>query len=87
MSHTSINLTLKVWRQKNASQKGGFEVYLAKDVDTNASFLEMLDVVVIFVKRVKPKRVRRFVMMMSFVTPQHGNIKVKKKHQHCIRKN
>jgi succinate dehydrogenase / fumarate reductase, iron-sulfur subunit len=45
VSHTSINLTLKVWRQKNASQKGGFEVYLAKDVDTNASFLEMLDVV------------------------------------------
>ncbi|MCC6794854.1 MAG: succinate dehydrogenase/fumarate reductase iron-sulfur subunit [Candidatus Hydrogenedentes bacterium] len=40
-----INLTLKVWRQKNASSSGRFETYEAKGIDTDASFLEMLDVV------------------------------------------
>jgi len=41
----TINLTLKVWRQKNQYTPGKFEVYEAKNVDTHASFLEMLDVV------------------------------------------
>jgi succinate dehydrogenase / fumarate reductase iron-sulfur subunit len=41
----SINLTLKVWRQKNAKSKGHFETYLAENVDSDCSFLEMLDVV------------------------------------------
>lgn len=40
-----INLTLKVWRQKNTEQKGSFETYQASDIDTDMSFLEMLDVV------------------------------------------
>ena len=40
-----INLTLKVWRQKDQESKGKFEVYQAKDIDTDMSFLEMLDVV------------------------------------------
>lgn len=40
-----INLTLKVWRQKCGDPKGRFETYAAKDVDTDMSFLEMLDVV------------------------------------------
>ena len=41
-----INLTLKVWRQKNKDDVGHFEVYKAKkDIDVNMSFLEMLDVV------------------------------------------
>ena len=40
-----INLTLKVWRQKNCQASGKFEVYEAKDIDTDMSFLEMLDVV------------------------------------------
>jgi len=40
-----INLTLKVWRQKNADTDGVFERYKIKDIDTNMSFLEMLDVV------------------------------------------
>ena len=40
-----INLTLKVWRQKNAKSSGRFETYEAKGIDTDASFLEMLDVV------------------------------------------
>lgn len=43
MSKT-INLTLKVWRQ-NRGEAGRFEVYEARDIDTDASFLEMLDVV------------------------------------------
>lgn len=39
-----INLTLKVWRQKNNSSAGHFETYPVA-TDTDASFLEMLDVV------------------------------------------
>ena len=39
-----MNLTLKVWRQSTDSD-GRFETYEAKDVSTDASFLEMLDVV------------------------------------------
>jgi succinate dehydrogenase / fumarate reductase iron-sulfur subunit len=39
-----INLTLKVWRQ-NRGEEGRFEEYEAHDIDTDASFLEMLDVV------------------------------------------
>ena len=45
MSASTINLTLKVWRQKNARSKGRFETYAANDVDVHMSFLEMLDVV------------------------------------------
>jgi succinate dehydrogenase / fumarate reductase iron-sulfur subunit len=40
-----MNLTLKVWRQKDASASGGFETYEARDVLADMSFLEMLDVV------------------------------------------
>jgi succinate dehydrogenase / fumarate reductase iron-sulfur subunit len=40
-----INLKLKVWRQKGPDVKGRFETYKARDVSTNMSFLEMLDVV------------------------------------------
>ncbi|MBC7742772.1 MAG: succinate dehydrogenase/fumarate reductase iron-sulfur subunit [Bdellovibrionaceae bacterium] len=39
----TLNLTLKVWRQKNAQTEGAFETYEAKDVSPDASFLEMLD--------------------------------------------
>ncbi|MGE5255029.1 MAG: succinate dehydrogenase/fumarate reductase iron-sulfur subunit [Hyphomicrobiales bacterium] len=41
----SINLTLKIWRQSGPADKGRFETYAAKDVSTDMSFLEMLDVV------------------------------------------
>ncbi len=41
----TINVTLKVWRQNGAHQKGYFETYQATNIDTDASFLEMLDVV------------------------------------------
>ncbi|HEU0040624.1 MAG TPA: succinate dehydrogenase/fumarate reductase iron-sulfur subunit [Verrucomicrobiae bacterium] len=40
-----MNLTLKVWRQKNAASPGRFETYQATDVIPDMSFLEMLDVV------------------------------------------
>jgi len=40
-----MNLTLKIWRQKNATASGCFEIYEAKDVLPDMSFLEMLDVV------------------------------------------
>ena len=44
MADKKINLTLNVWRQQ-AGQEGAFETYQAENIDTNASFLEMLDVV------------------------------------------
>ncbi len=40
-----INLTLRVWRQKNTKDQGGFKEYPAKNISTEASFLEMLDAV------------------------------------------
>src|SRR5712672_346035 len=40
-----MNLTLKVWRQKNGATAGRFEIYEAKDVLPDMSFLEMLDVI------------------------------------------
>ena len=39
-----MNLTLLVWRQKNANTPGKFVEYQAKDVNPDMSFLEMLDV-------------------------------------------
>jgi succinate dehydrogenase / fumarate reductase iron-sulfur subunit len=39
-----MNLTLKVWRQKNASDKGGFTTYQVNDISPDMSFLEMFDV-------------------------------------------
>lgn len=39
-----MNLTLKVWRQKNKNDKGGFETYNVKNISSEMSFLEMFDV-------------------------------------------
>jgi succinate dehydrogenase / fumarate reductase iron-sulfur subunit len=39
-----MNLTLHIWRQKDASDKGKMVRYDAKDVNPDMSFLEMLDV-------------------------------------------
>jgi succinate dehydrogenase / fumarate reductase iron-sulfur subunit len=39
-----MNLTLKVWRQKNASDKGSFATYQVNDISEEMSFLEMFDV-------------------------------------------
>jgi len=45
MSHGNMNLTLKVWKQKNKNEKGRFETYQAKGISPDMSFLEMFDVV------------------------------------------
>ena len=39
-----MNLTLKVWRQKNASDKGKMVDYQVTDISEHMSFLEMMDV-------------------------------------------
>lgn len=39
-----MNLTLKVWRQKNDAGEGQLETYPVSDVSPDMSFLEMLDV-------------------------------------------
>ncbi|MCE2777858.1 MAG: succinate dehydrogenase/fumarate reductase iron-sulfur subunit [Algoriphagus sp.] len=39
-----MKLTLKIWRQKNAADQGGFVTYVADHVSKDMSFLEMLDV-------------------------------------------
>jgi succinate dehydrogenase / fumarate reductase iron-sulfur subunit len=44
MQHYNMNLTLKVWRQKNGQVKGHFETYQVKNISSEMSFLEMLDV-------------------------------------------
>jgi succinate dehydrogenase / fumarate reductase iron-sulfur subunit len=44
MSHGNMNLTLKVWRQKNASDKGQIVDYKVSDISPDMSFLEMFDV-------------------------------------------
>jgi succinate dehydrogenase / fumarate reductase, iron-sulfur subunit len=38
-----MNLTLHVWRQKGPDQPGRLEIYEAKDISPEQSFLEMLD--------------------------------------------
>jgi succinate dehydrogenase / fumarate reductase iron-sulfur subunit len=40
-----MNLTLKVWRQRNGSAAGEFATYQATNIIPDMSFLEMLDVV------------------------------------------
>ena len=39
-----MNLTLKIWRQKNANDKGKMVDYQVSDISPDMSFLEMLDV-------------------------------------------
>ncbi|MDL1984452.1 MAG: succinate dehydrogenase/fumarate reductase iron-sulfur subunit [Deltaproteobacteria bacterium] len=41
----TINLKLKVWRQKDSDDKGGFKTYYSRDISTDMSFLEMIDVI------------------------------------------
>tara|TARA_B110000037_G_C17024513_1_gene466783 strand:- start:292 stop:1065 length:774 start_codon:yes stop_codon:yes gene_type:complete len=40
-----MKVKLRVWRQKNTESEGRFENYEASDLNSNMSFLEMLDVV------------------------------------------
>ncbi len=44
MNHGNMNLTLKVWKQKNKDTRGKFETYHVKGVSPDMSFLEMFDV-------------------------------------------
>ena len=44
MDHYTMNLTLKVWRQKNNRAAGKFDEYKVKDISSEMSFLEMFDV-------------------------------------------
>jgi succinate dehydrogenase / fumarate reductase iron-sulfur subunit len=39
-----MNLTLKIWRQKNTNDKGGFSTYSVDGISEDMSFLEMFDV-------------------------------------------
>lgn len=39
-----MDLTLKIWRQKNSKSKGRFVTYKVSDISPDSSFLEMLDV-------------------------------------------
>jgi succinate dehydrogenase / fumarate reductase iron-sulfur subunit len=39
-----MNITLKVWRQKNGQAKGALETYELTDVSPDNSFLEMMDI-------------------------------------------
>jgi succinate dehydrogenase / fumarate reductase iron-sulfur subunit len=40
----NMNLTLKVWKQKNKDAKGALETYQVKGISPDMSFLEMFDV-------------------------------------------
>jgi succinate dehydrogenase / fumarate reductase, iron-sulfur subunit len=44
MEHYNMNLNLRVWRQKDSQANGNLESYHVKDVSSEMSFLEMLDV-------------------------------------------
>lgn len=39
-----MNLTLKIWRQKNANEKGRMVEYKVTDISEHMSFLEMMDI-------------------------------------------
>ena len=39
-----MNFNVKIWRQRNAKAKGHFETYHIDDIESDASFLEMLDI-------------------------------------------
>lgn len=45
MSGKNINLTLKIWRQNGPDTPGSWEIFQAQGISTEASFLEMLDIV------------------------------------------
>jgi len=44
MSGKGMNLTLKIWRQKDSSSKGQMVDYKVTDISEHMSFLEMMDV-------------------------------------------
>lgn len=44
MSEKTLNLTLKIWRQKGPNEKGRMETYNVSNISTDSSFLEMMDI-------------------------------------------
>ncbi|MDR2475555.1 MAG: succinate dehydrogenase/fumarate reductase iron-sulfur subunit [Bacteroidales bacterium] len=40
----TINITLKVWKQRNPKSQGAFETYTLNNISIDSSFLEMLDI-------------------------------------------
>ena len=44
MEHYTMNLTLKVWKQRNNKANGSFETFRLGDISSEMSFLEMFDV-------------------------------------------
>jgi succinate dehydrogenase / fumarate reductase iron-sulfur subunit len=40
----TINITLKVWRQRGPKERGAFETYQLDGISVDSSFLEMLDI-------------------------------------------
>ncbi|WP_300667577.1 succinate dehydrogenase/fumarate reductase iron-sulfur subunit [Desulfoluna sp.] len=40
----SLGLTLKIWKQRGPDVKGALQTYEVRDISTEASFLEMLDI-------------------------------------------
>ena len=40
----NISFTLKVWRQNGPKAQGHFDTFEMKDIPTDTSFLEMLDI-------------------------------------------
>ncbi|HHO48871.1 MAG TPA: succinate dehydrogenase/fumarate reductase iron-sulfur subunit [Desulfobacteraceae bacterium] len=44
MAAREISLNLKIWRQENQGKKGTFENYRLEKINSNMSFLEMIDV-------------------------------------------
>jgi succinate dehydrogenase / fumarate reductase, iron-sulfur subunit len=41
---SSLNLTLKIWRQRSSKEKGSLESHKMENISTDMSFLEMLDI-------------------------------------------
>ena len=39
-----MDFKVKIWRQKNAKAQGHFETYDVTDIESDASFIEMLDI-------------------------------------------
>ncbi len=39
-----MDLTLKIWRQKDSQDRGGFQTHKVSDITPDTSFLEMLDI-------------------------------------------
>ena len=44
MASKTINILVKIWRQNDTTAEGAFEEYPLRDISTDMSFLEMMDV-------------------------------------------